>query len=225
MKNIRKIIIILSALFIIIMATVSIKDILAYTPPRKAETSEVGIYSSGIEIPLNRILLIRKDAECCALKFIKAWTELDKEELKKYTNYMNQSANMSDHYRNISTKKYAIYESYYQGDGTGNFTANNVKVMQKTASWLPLRGPFRPFIYQPGNARVECGSIKLVWQYITSVSFIPSGKYMGDYGFQLAPTPWTDIKEVNVKDPRIKWYRYDEKRERIFIPIDKLWEK
>jgi hypothetical protein len=46
-----------------------------------------------------------------------------------------------------------------------------------------------------------------------------------DYGIELAPTPWTDIKELNIKDPRIKWYKYDEKRERVFIPIDKLWEK
>jgi hypothetical protein len=29
---------------------------------------------------------------------------------------------------------------------------------------------------------------------------------------------------VNVFDPRVKWYRYDEKRERIFIHIDRLWE-
>jgi len=59
------------------------------------------------------------------------------------------------------------------------------------------------------------------------VTFIPLGKSSNirDYGFELAPTPWTDIKDVNIKDPRIKWYKYDEKRERFFIPIDKLWEK
>jgi hypothetical protein len=46
----------------------------------------------------------------------------------------------------------------------------------------------------------------------------------GDYGIELAPTKWTDISQVNVFDPRLKWYRYDEKRKDTFIPIDQLWE-
>jgi hypothetical protein len=221
--NMKKTIIFL--ILSLVSVTFTMEGMAISLKPLKPIDNEVAIYFSGVEIPLNRIMLIRKNAEYGAVKFIKTWTELDEEVLKKYANYMNHGADMADHYRDISTKKYATYESYYQGKVTGNFSESNVKMMRETASWLPLRGPVRPFIYQPGNARVQCGPFKLVWQYKTCVSFIPSGKYMGDYGFELAPTPWTGIKEVNIKDPRIKWYKYDEKRERVFIPIDKLWEK
>ncbi len=84
---------------------------------------------------------------------------------------------------------------------------------------------FRPFIYQPGDAYIKCGPIKLGWNYRAKVATMPPDKAAGDHGFELAPTPWTDISQVNVFDPRVKWYRYDEKRERVFIPIDKLWSE
>lgn len=46
----------------------------------------------------------------------------------------------------------------------------------------------------------------------------------GDYGIELAPTKWTDISQVDVFDPRLIWYRYDENRKDLNIPVDKLWE-
>ncbi len=187
-------------LFILYSITVPISWSIAgmhnYLEPKD---NEVFIGHACIEVPLGRMLLIRKDLHYCTLKFARLWTEKDGKE------------------------KYAAYEVYYQGDGTGDFLNKNVIVSENRVSELPLRGPFRPFIYQPGNSHVQCGPFRLGWEYKKKVCFIPSGKGLGDFGFELAPTPWTNIKDVNTKDPRVKWYRYDEKRERIFVPIDKLW--
>jgi hypothetical protein len=218
-------IIIFFILFLMIITTVSIKDIFAYTPERKAQPNEVGISSKGVEIPLNRIILIHKGNQYCALKFTNAWIEMDEERLKAYAD-LKKGRILDDVDREAAMKKYADYESYYN-DGSPNFTNGSVQRKEGTASLLPLRGPVRPFTYQPGNGCVECGQFKLLWSYKTAVTFIPLGKSSNirDYGIELAPTPWTDIKELNIKDPRIKWYKYDEKRERVFIPIDKLWEK
>ena len=47
---------------------------------------------------------------------------------------------------------------------------------------------------------------------------------MGNFGVGLSPTILPDISEMNVFDAVIKWYGYDEKRERVFIFIDKLWK-
>lgn len=206
-------------ILLISMITMPVKTAGAYDELQPKD-NEVGIYYSGVAVPLNRIILIRKNAEYCAIKFIKVWTEFDEERYKTYTHHVD--VELDKYY---STKKYADYEGYYQGDGSGSFTKTNVKITRETASWLPLKGPFRPFIYQPGRARVECGPYRLGWQYKTFVSSIPKGKYLEEHGFELAPTTWKDIKEINVFDPRVKWYRYDEKREKLFIPIDKLWEK
>ena len=50
----------------------------------------------------------------------------------------------------------------------------------------------------------------------------PGGGRRGDYGIELSPTKWEGIQEVNVHDPRLKWYRYDENRESVDIPLDNL---
>jgi hypothetical protein len=190
----------------------------------KVKSDEVVIDSGGIEIPLGYILLIRKDDHCCALKFKRNWTEVDEERKGKFESYVARGIMDAESAKDAYEKRYSAYVVYYQGDGSADFSRNNVVKQEHVSSWLPLKGPFRPFIYQPGDAHVICGSFKLVWVYKTGVSFIPTGKGLGDYGIALAPTPWTDISEVNVRDPRIKWYRYDEQRKRINIPIDKLWE-
>lgn len=193
-------ILIFSVVFVVVMGTSTISGIAGSSDYLEPKENEVGIYFNCVEVPLNKILLIRKDYHYCTLKFIRIWTEKDGKE------------------------KYAAYETYYQGDGTGNFMKKNVSIKDKTASEFPLRGPFRPFIYQPGDSSVECGPFKLSWNYKRKVGVMPPDKGLGDFGFELAPTPWTDIKEVNTKDPRIKWYRYDEKREKVFISLDKLWK-
>lgn len=161
---------------------------------------EVQLAFSGVEIPLGRMLLVRKDAEYCAVKFTRFWTEKGAKE------------------------QYATYEVYYQKDGSGNFLNKNVKFSQGKASTLPPRGPFYPLKWQPGKPEVKCGSLKLLWGYKGFVCFFERGNSPGEHGIELAPTPWTSVKEVNVFDPRVKWYRYDEKRERGSIPVDKLWE-
>jgi len=163
--------------------------------------NEVHLAFSGVEVPLGRMLLIRKHSEYCALKFTRCWTDKGEKE------------------------KYAAYEVYYQSDGTGDFFNKNVKFFEGKAFCLPWRGPFYPLKWQPGKPEVKCGSLNLLWEYKGFVCFFERSDEPGEYGIELAPTPWTDIKEVDIKDPRIKWYRYDAKRKNVNIPIDKLWEE
>jgi hypothetical protein len=164
------------------------------------KANEVAFYYSGIELPAGKILLVRKNSNYGAIIFTRFWTEKDGKE------------------------KYAAYNVYYQEDGTGDFSNKNLTLSEGIASELPLRGPFRPFIYQPGDSYIKCGPFKLTWAYKSFVGFMPADKDLGDFGIELAPTKWTDISQVNVFDPRLKWFRYDENRKRINIPVDQLWE-
>jgi hypothetical protein len=165
----------------------------------KASSNEIAtIYYSGIELPAGRILLMRKDSHIGAILFTRFWTEKDGKE------------------------KYAIYNAYYQEDGTGDFSNENSKSSEGIASELPLRGPFRPFIYQPGDSFIRCGFFKLTWAYRSFVGFMPPDKELGDFGYELAPTAWTEIKDVKIRDRRIKWYRFDKSREKFIISIDNL---
>lgn len=173
---------------------------LKYSPPGP---NDVHISPVGIAIPREKILLVRKGSEYCAIKFTKLWTGKDK--------------------RDYHVK----YESYQQGDGTGNFSNSNVAFVEKEAS-SHIRGFFR-FRFQTGTSYVQCGNINLCWVPQAFVYFFPWGQHgclpEEDYGIELAPTPWTSINEVNIFDQRVRWYIYDGKRKHVNIQIDKLWER
>jgi hypothetical protein len=146
----------------------------------------------GVSMPLGRILLVRKGAEYCALKFTDTWL----------------GETERDHY--------SSYEFHYQGDGSGDFMRSNV-----LAGTGELYFPRKIHIifdlgYQKDrNTTIICGDMKLDWLFIASIHF---KKY------ELAPTPWTTIQEVNIQDPRIRWYKRNDVEKKISIPIEQLWE-
>ena len=156
---------------------------------------------NAIIMPLGKILLIREDSDYGAIKFIKFWTGKAEDDL------------------------YATYESYYQDDKTGVFTNKNVKfTKEELHSPKPSFSLFgHPFAFGI-KEEIRCGPIRLWWSGRGTVYFFKRDQREGDYGIELAPTKWTDISQVNVSDPRLKWYRYDEKRKDTTIPVDQLWK-
>jgi hypothetical protein len=160
---------------------------------------EVGIAPNAVSVPEGFILLVRRSSEYCAIKFTKFWTGKTKED------------------------EYATYESYYQDDAAGDFTKENVKFREGELSRPRLRGIGR-LSFSFGNTDIQCGSIKLFWSGRSWVYFFSSNQNQGDYGIELAPTKWTHISQVNVFDQRLQWYKYDPERQRIKIPIGRLWQ-
>jgi hypothetical protein len=156
---------------------------------------------NAIIMPFGKILLIRKDSDYGAVKFIKFWTGKAEDDV------------------------YATYESYYQDDKTEDFTNKNVKfTKEELHSPKPSFSLFgHPFAFSI-KEEIRCGPFRLWWSGRGTVYFFSRGQREGNYGLELAPTKWTDISQVNVSDPRLNWYRYDEKRRDIKIPVDQLWE-
>ena len=162
--------------------------------------NDVGIAPNAVSIPLGKIVLVHKGSEYGAVKFNEFWTGKTKDE------------------------EYAIYESYYQSDKSGDFSNKNVKYKKEKLSFPKSYGIGRLAFVFGKKIDVKCGNINLLWSGKSWLYFYSSKQDEGNYGIELAPTIWTDISQVNVFDPRIKWYKYDEKRPRQTIPIDKLWE-
>lgn len=163
--------------------------------------NEVQLAPNCIIMPIGRILLIRKDSDYCVVKFTEFLTGNTKEDL------------------------YTRYESYYQEDKTGDFTNKNVKFRKEELHWpKPSWSLFGHPVAFDTKDEIRCGPIKLWWTGKGAVYFFKRDQPQGDYGIELAPTPWTDISQVNVFDKRIKWYRYDDNRKDEYIPINKLWE-
>jgi hypothetical protein len=161
--------------------------------------NDVHIGPNVIAIPLGKILLVRKDGDYCAVKFTEFWTGKTKEDV------------------------YARYESYYQDDKTGDFSNKNAQFKKDRLSFPKPRGIGR-LAFSFGKKNIRCGPIKLFWSGKGTVYFHSDGQAQSDYGIELSPTIWSDISEVNIFDPRIKWYKYDEERQRVNIPIEHLWK-
>jgi hypothetical protein len=161
--------------------------------------NEVLVGPNAIIMPLDKMLLVRKDSNYCAMKFVKFWTGKTEKDL------------------------YARYESYYQDDKTGDFSNKNVKFITKElyrpkASWSFFGHP----VAFGAKKEIQCGPVKLWWTRKGTVYFFEQYQPEGDYGFELAPTKWSNISEVNVFDPRVKWYKYDESRKDEIISVDQL---
>lgn len=163
-----------------------------------ASNNKVIVTPVAIRIPLGKILLVRRDKSYCAVKFTKFWTGKTKQDC------------------------FADYISYYQGDGTGDFSKKTMEVKTGNLSSPKPRGVGR-FAFSFGNKEVQCGPIRLFWFGDGWLNFYGEGKHEGDYGIELAPTKWTDISKVNVFDQRLTWYKYDSQRSDIEIPGDQLW--
>jgi hypothetical protein len=154
-----------------------------------------------IEVPLNTILLIRKDKEICVVKFLEFWNGKTEEDL---------------------FGKCAIY---YQNNGSGDFSRNNVKYSLENLFYPKPRG-FHPFVFQLGRKDLKCGSMSLAYTGKGGISFLaPGQRQVYDNGYEFAPSPWTDISEVNISDSRIRWYKLDTMRKGIIIPVNKLFDE
>jgi hypothetical protein len=170
---------------------------------RATKPDEVYVAGNYVQTPKGRIILVRKDRGYCAIKYLEFWK------------------------RDEGRKWYGCYESYYQGDGSGDFSKKNVKHRKDTVSDFGPGMFFGVFHSWGGDLNIKCGPIRLEWGGGTlhgGVHF--SGAGMGsDYKFtiELAPTPWTDISQVNVHDPRIWWYGYHTRRWNLYIPLSELW--
>lgn len=171
------------------------------------QRSNATLTRTEVSAPLGRFLLLRKDKMVCAVRFTKAQRGHD---AKPATTFNSGEENFS-----------AEYDWYSQGDGSGDFTLPGVLSGHESVARRPLKGIGR-LAFQTGQIYVECGTFdKLFWRYPTWVSFYGKSR-RGDYGIELAPTKWAEIKEMDVHDPCLKWYRYDENRESVDIPLDDL---
>lgn len=163
-------------------------------PPPKGS---VFIGKTGIIMPLHRVLLARKGTEYCAIVFTKFWTGKTEQD------------------------KYASYESYCQADGSGDFSKDNIKFRREDLSYPKPRGIGR-FAFSFGDKEIKCGKLKLFWSGEGAVHFYSEKQGRGDHGCELAPTNWKSVIQVDVFAPGIKWYKYDESRKRVNIPLNQF---
>jgi hypothetical protein len=179
---------------------------IARTPREKLALTHAKIDWHQVSAPFGRFLLIRKGSSTCAVRF----TEFHRGNNSKPPTLFS-SGDESHH---------AEYDWYWQADGSGDFRKQNVQSGHAKLIQKPLLG-IGSFAFQTGIVHVRCGPFKLLWHYPVAVSFDVRGE-CSDERTELAPTVWKNIVDITGDDSRTRWYRCDETRESLLIPLDEL---
>lgn len=172
---------------------------------QKILREEVGISSFSIAMPLGRMLLIGRDNFMGAVKFLNNQEKPD----------------------GSIDSKYECFE--YEKGGFRKVKEGEVSLRKpSTGFWAKLKG-FLSFHENPlkmAGAPLELRNFSLfaeAWKEHSTVYFWDAAA-KPDVKVRLAPTPWKEIGEVNLSDPRIRWFAYDQERNRKVVPIDEIWD-
>lgn len=179
-----------------------------FTVKEREAQALVGASIRGIAVsnPVKRLLLMRRGSDLCAIRF----TEFHRgHDAKPQTWFHSGHENF-----------YADYEWYWPGPN-GDFPGSDLATGHRTLRRGAIVGLlFLNLGFPLGTDDVECGPFDSRWSYPTGINFIEGSRY--DYDLELAPTQWTEPSQINLQDPKLKWYRLNEDQPDTFIPLNKL---
>ncbi len=174
---------------------------------REAQVSTGALIQTvSVSIPVGRFLLMRRDSDLCAIRFTAFHRGHD---AKPQTWFHSGHENF-----------YADYEWYWP-EPNGNFRGPDIKKGHRTLRRGAIVGLLFLNLGVPlGTDDVECGSLTPIWFYPTGIGFTKGPRF--DHDLELAPTQWTELTQINLSDPKLKWYRYNEDQPDTFIPLKEL---
>jgi hypothetical protein len=146
-------------------------------------TSKFVVGPSTVLLPKGAFLLIRKGREIGAIRFTS----------------IEQGGT-------IGTGK-AVYESYFQGDGSGSFRSPNVRKQTGENDLKPLQGIGRAS-FQFGKDKVQVGKWDFRSGYPGRIDMWPYRGSQKDYGYEFAATSARDVGEIDASDKRLRWFRF-----------------
>jgi hypothetical protein len=172
------------------------RDATAMTP------EDVSVDPQAVVMPAGRVLLIKRNDFLGAIKFVR-------NEIRKDGVY----------------SQYEYYE-YEQGEFLKKRDDVIFRKVSKKGFWHNLRGLF--FHGIPELGRIKLKSFVLFADAVdeshSTIYFWRDEAAKPDIKIQLAPTHLKNISQVNLNNKKIRWFGFDEKRERIITPIDRIWD-
>jgi hypothetical protein len=170
--------------------------------------SEAIVSYQYIAAPLGRIMLIRDASTICGIR------------IAKY--FRGHDATPGNMFYSGAETFSAEYEWYVFGKENssrlGRVERQPTYGYVKTgATWGLGR-----LVLPTGRGFLKCGEISGIrWNYPLYVSmYLDAGD--GRSVVELAPTGWTDFRDVNPANDRLRWYTRDEKRKPFYIPLSDL---
>ncbi len=180
----------------------------AFTIEERESQAPLGasILKIGVNSLVGRLLLMRRGSDLCAVRFTKF--------------YRGHDAKPKTWFHSGHENFYAEYEWYWPGTN-GDFREPDVETGLETVRQGAIVGLlFLNFGFPLGTDRMKCGSFYSGWFYPTGISFTEGSRY--DYDLELAPTQWTELRQIDQGDPKLIWYRLNEDQPNTFIPLHEL---
>ena len=166
------------------------------------------IFDTQISAPLNRLLLIRDGDQICAIRFTKFKRMWDR---GNATTFTSAEENM-----------YAEYDWYYVKNGFTDASSSDVVMGHAEVRRKPTYGIGRLNFQLGGNRSVKCGPFEQAWLYPISISMQQEFPIPSQGRRHFAPTAWHDWRDVNLNEPRLRWFQYGELQSELLIPIKDL---
>jgi hypothetical protein len=164
----------------------------------------------SVSLPTGYWLLARKGNTACAIRF----TDFKAVRSAGYASFSEPTSNSENNIHGDG-RIYAEYDFFSQTDGSGDFKKNNASLGHNKVTRADGNGESSGDLTGCGSLILQIGSFGIG---VAFNLFEPLGESV-----ELAPTKWRDVSEINISDPKIKWYHYDKARHDIKISIEDLW--
>lgn len=148
-----------------------------------------------VDQPLNRILLLRGSRASCAIRFL--------------SYRLDNDARQPTSFDTGEASQFAVYE-------VAELTADGTEIglaIRRELDFRGLRGLGR-LAFSRGDDEIRCGRDKYSWLFPTGLLLKEN---QGDVS--VAPTNWTDFKDVRLDNQKLRWYKRDPQLQRPFITI------
>jgi hypothetical protein len=172
-----------------------------WTEFERASVNHASITWWGSSAPFKCFLLIQDGDALCAIRF---------------TNFVRgQDARPPSIWTSGDETLTSVYEWHVLARTDGKVTSK--RHGQAIAQFTAPRG-FGHLIVAGGYDNVQCGDKQYNWIYPDAVHF-PSGP---NSPMRMAPTKWTEVSQIQVDDPSLKWFAADKSRADVRIPRERL---
>ena len=118
----------------------------------------------------------------------------------------------------------SVYESFFQGDGSGSLLGPKVERRTGELNLQPSKGPGRGiYVYKPGPYRASIGKWSFGFDGPSMMEMSDASFWagVGDHGYEFAPTSACNLSEIDPNDTRLRWFRFD-RNANVNLPLAKL---
>lgn len=169
---------------------------------------EASVYWGGVGAPIGRIVLIRKGAKTCAIKFTQAWRGNDSDQ--------------GTPFRSGDETHRTAYESVNGELADGKWSIDVSSISKGEVGQGRLVGVGR-LAFGTRSMTINCATFQIAWLPPTTVHFFSNKQRPADYGVEIALTKWSEFREVDPHAGFLRWFRYDAARKKSTISIEDLW--